>query len=133
MIKKIRKINPVSYRIGFCFFWNKSINNSINKFNFFLKLIYVFSYFFTVIFEKFFKFKVLQLIFFFKNNQLLFNFNLYSFNLIYFSIFNLYLPKLYKKKLNFLNFWNIRKKIIKIKKNKKLKKKIKILLLKKKN
>ena len=112
MVTKLKKINPVSYRLGFCFFWNKSINNTIKKFNKFLKFIYIFSYFFTIIFEKFFKFQIYKLNYFFKFNQLLFNFNIYSFNLIYFSLFNLYLPKLYINRLNISNFKVLKKKII---------------------
>lgn len=104
MVTKLRKINPISYRIGFSFFWNKAINNSILKFNIFLKLVYTFSYFFTVLFEKFFKFQIYKLNYFFRLNQLLFNFNLYSFNLIHFCLLNLYLPKLYLDRLNIINF-----------------------------
>ena len=103
MVTKLRKINPINYRVGFCFFWNKAFNNSINKFNKFLKFVYLYTYFFTILFEKFFNFKVYKLNFFFKNYKLLFNFNIYSFNLIYFSIFNLYFPKLYNTRLNIFN------------------------------
>ena len=112
MVTKLGKINPISYRIGFCFFWNKAFNNTIQKFSLFLRLVYVFSYFLTLLFEKFFKFQVFKLFFFFKYNQILFNLTLYSFNLIYFSIFNLYLPKLYLNRLNFFNLKCLKKKII---------------------
>ena len=112
MVTKLKKINPITYRIGFCFFWNKSINNNIKKYNKFLKFVYFFSYFFTVLFEKFFKFQLYKLNLFFKPNQILFNFNIYSLNLIYFSVFNLYLPKLYLNRLNVNNFKSLKKKII---------------------
>lgn len=51
-----------------------------------------------------------KLLYFFKYNKFLFNFNIYSFSFINFSLFNLYLPKLYFNRLTFNNLNKLNKK-----------------------
>ena len=110
MISKVRKINPLVFRIGFVFFWNKSLNSIKNKYSLFLKYIYLLTYFFTIIFEKFFKFQIYKLRIFFKINIILFNFTLLSFKSIFYSLFNLYFPKLYDNNLSYVIYTKIKKK-----------------------